>query len=287
MVQGASIVFRVFMHTRLGLSLVALAFCLAGQATQAVGDLVTFDELTTYTANTARGSYYNGDSGIGSNTLGWSSGGVGFGNNYDSRFGGFWGGFSYSNINDPSTPGFGNQYAANTATGVGGSENYALAFGGPRAYFNLPTLRQLQSVFVTNTAYATFSMQDGDQFAKKFGGVNGDDPDFFSVRFEGYSGLNGTGALTGSVDFLLADYQLDNSRDYIIRDWTQVDLTNLGMVNSVRLSFTSSDVGQFGINTPTYVALDNLAFSAVPEPSSMAILATSLGAIAWLRLRKR
>ena len=121
-------------------------------------------------------------------------------------------------------------------------------------------------------------MLNGDQFAKQFGGPTGDDPDFFSVTL---TGVDGGGAETGAVTFFLADYRFaDNSLDYVVNDWQKVDLTPLGAARSIGLSFASSDVGQFGINTPTYVALDDLTL--VPEPASLALLA-----VGGLLLRRR
>jgi hypothetical protein len=75
-------------------------------------EIVTFDELSSWTSTTATGSYFNGDSGIGTNSIGWSSNGVTFGNSFNAQFGGFWSGFGYSNVRDVTTAGFTNQYAA-------------------------------------------------------------------------------------------------------------------------------------------------------------------------------
>lgn len=193
----------------------------------------------------------------------------------------FWSGFSFSNVNDTSTPGFGNQYAAYTGTDVSGDGNYAVAF--PTAFIDLPLGQSIGSIRVTNTTYAALSMLNGDTFAKQFGGVTGDDPDFFDVIFTGYTGSGASGSETGTVSFRLADYTFtDNSNDYIVDTWELVDLTGLGDANSIGISFASSDAGSFGINTPTYVALDNLVI--VPEPSSLAILA--LSGIATTRRRR-
>jgi hypothetical protein len=124
-------------------------------------------------------------------------------------------------------------------------------------------------------------MLNGDQFAKKFGGASGDDPDFFLLTI---TGLDASNQSVGSVDFYLADYRSsDNSLDYIVDTWESVDLS--GLEGATRLSFavTSSDIGQFGLNTPAYVALDNLVLEsregkAVPENFSLlSILA--LGAL--------
>jgi hypothetical protein len=170
---------------------------------------------------------------------------------------------------------------------VGSGGNYAVVYSGSQAFWNMQRPSNLQSIFLTNTAYTMYSILDGDQFTERFGGPNGDDPDFFSVRFEGFDSFGGNGTSTGFVDFFLADYRFDdNSLDYVIRDWTQVNLSSLGLVQSVRISFASSDVGQFGINTPTYVAIDNLAISAVPEPSSWLMAAVVVGGMMARRMRQ-
>jgi hypothetical protein len=65
-----------------------------------------------------------------------------------------------------------------------------------------------------------------------------------------------------SVDFYLADYRFtDNTKDYILKTWEWVDCGKLGLVDSIYFNLTSSDVGAFGINTPTYFCLDNFTTS--------------------------
>ena len=136
-----------------------------------------------------------------------------------------------------------------------------------------------------NSTFAALEILHGSGFAKKFGGVTGDDPDWFSVTFTGYD-ADGFG--TGTVVVYLADYRFaDNASDYLVSDWTTYDLSGLGSgVKTIVLSLASSDVGAFGINTPTYVALDDLAYVAVPEPAAAATIA-GLGAIAVAVSRRR
>jgi Domain of unknown function (DUF4465)/PEP-CTERM motif len=220
----------------------------------------------------------------------FTSGGATFNNNYSAAFGA-WSGWSYSNMSNTTTAGFGNQYAAYapaTASGSGdNSANYgvAFAFSPGDATITLPAALRPQSIRVTNTTYAAISMRDGDAFAKKFGGPTGNDPDFFLLTIAGRNALN---QLTGSVDFYLADYRFtNNALDYIVSQWTTIDLTSLG-ADTTRLDFgfTSSDNGPFGINTPTYVAADNLVMTAVPEPGSFTLLALA-GLAAWRVQRQK
>jgi hypothetical protein len=180
--------------------------------------------------------------------------------------------------------------------GAGASPTFAVT-SGTSSTINVPVGSSVQSVKATNTATTFYSLRDGDQFAKPFGKVfdenlgenggwvEGSVPDWFKVTFTGYTGTSRTGTITGQVDFYLADYQFSNpSQDYIIQEWTAIDLTALGEVGSIGLGFSSSDNGSWGMNTPAYVALDDLVVS-VPEPSGL--LLAACGAAAWIAWRRR
>ena len=138
------------------------------------------------------------------------------------------------------------------------------------------------SLRVTNTTYAALSMQNGDSFAKKFGGPSGNDPDFFKVII---SALDASDARMGTLEVFLADFRFaDNAQDYIADDWTAVDLSSFGDgVSKLQFTLASSDNGQFGMNTPAYFAIDHVA--VVPEPVSLALLLSGLAAIGSLRRR--
>jgi hypothetical protein len=230
-------------------------------------------------------SFYNG--GPVSNNNGWTSGNVFFNNSYSSDFGGFWSGWSYSNVRNNTTPGFGNQYAAFPGGGVGGSGNYAVAYTSNPLYFDLPTDFRAESARIANTTYAALSMINGDPFAKKFGGATGNDPDFFLLTIRGFENVGAQGNVTGSIPFYLADYRsANNALDYVVSDWQLVDLTSLGNARSIAFTFSSSDVGAFGINTPTYFALDDVSIAAVPEPTSSLFVAMAT-TIAWYARMRR
>ena len=91
--------------------------------------------------------------------------------------------------------------------------------------------------------------------AKQFGGVDGTDPDYFKLLVWGRKGRSSTDTL----DFYLADYRDDDSeKDFIIETWQWVDLSSLGKVDSLIFGLESSDMGDWGMNTPAYFCLDDL-----------------------------
>ena len=192
---------------------------------------------------------------------GFESDGVRFNNSFDPTFGS-WGGWSVSNTTDRTTPGFGNQYSAISGGGANDSATYAVASalaGGTIPAISLENPQgdlRFQSLMVTNTTYASLSMSDGDAFAKKFGGESGDDPDFFLLTIEG---RGADGKSVGIVEFHLADFRFDdNGEDYIVDQWTIVDVSSLVGATRLEFALSSSDVGDFGMNTPAYFAIDNV-----------------------------
>lgn len=143
----------------------------------------------------------------------------------------------------------------------------------------------VKSAWITNTTFAALSMLNGDGFAKKFGGVTGNDPDYFLLTISGTDSAKEK----KRVDFYLANYRfVDNSDDYVVDTWTLVDLTPLGDARELTFELSSSDNGTFGMNTPAYFAMDDLEFIAAPEPGTLAMftVGASLSA-AFLRRRRR
>ncbi|MEZ5174386.1 MAG: DUF4465 domain-containing protein [Bacteroidia bacterium] len=188
-----------------------------------------------------------------------------FPSNWDTSFGGYWlSGWAYSNMTDSSTSGYENQFSAKPGSGHNQSSNYAVALDNGYFLVNGWQYNSPEYMWITNTTYAHNSMRDGDGFAKKFGGMDGNDPDYFYVEFRAfYHGL----PAGDSVQVFLADFRsADNSEDYILNEWTAVDLSPLGLntldVDSVAYTFHSSDTGEFGINTPKYFCIDDLGFNA-------------------------
>jgi len=173
----------------------------------------------------------------------------------DTGFGFWLGGWAVSTKTDSLSSGIGNQYSARPGGGAAGSEGYGVATSSAVVQYGEGGFTPV-SMQVTNSTYAHNSMRDGDQFAKKFGGETGDDPDFFRLIIQKYLGDS---LYADSVVFYLADFRFeDNSQDYIVSDWETVNLDSLGVADSLFFRFETSDVGEFGPNTPFYFCMDNL-----------------------------
>ena len=187
-------------------------------------------------------------------------------NVYDTAWGS-WTGFSISNITDTITSGWGNQYSSFPGHGSNNSANYGVFYDSGVISFSPSESRVFDSIKITNTTYAAISIRDGDAYGKQFGsqtdangiidGTNGED--FFKVWVicEDYDG-----SIQDSIEFYLADYRFaNNAQDYIVNEWTNIDLTGLGFyVNKISFRFESSDVSFGYINTPTYFAIDDISY---------------------------
>lgn len=256
-------------HRRKSVVVLGSLVVLAAAARPLSGAVIGFEEFAAPPWSLGPESYYNGADGAG----GFASGGAAFNNTFVDYGGGFtfWSGWAVSNVTDTTTPGYENQFAAFPGSGADGSAFYGVASVSafdPLPTITLPAGAVPQSVRITNTTYAALSMLYGDQFATQFGGSTGTDPDWFRLTI---TGLDAAAAPVGSIEFYLADYRFaDSQLDYILDEWTLVDLTPLAGARALTLNLASSDNGAWGMNTPAYFALDELLYA--PEPATVVVL---------------
>lgn len=244
-----------------------LAFVMCGICLPARALTIDFEDLP-FPTHPLR---YKGEDGAGQ----FETGGVAFINHFTDFGGGCcWEGFAYSRETEvppleTSSMLWNYQYVAWPGSGSQGSSNYVVVFSGidageggiiPRV--TLPQGAKLQSIDVTNVAYAALSVRNGDGFGKKFGGESGTDPDWFRMDIEAH---DAEGESLGKVEFYLADYR--GNDDYIIDTWKTLDLSPLAhaSVTSLTFRFDSSDHSSFGLDTPAYAALDNLVLTFPAE----------------------
>jgi hypothetical protein len=188
-------------------------------------------------------SYWNGSDGSGA----FTSGNATFSNSYNAEWGS-WDGFSYSNLTDTTTEGIAGQYSAIAGGGALNTDTYVIgycsAFATSPPTVTFSSAQTVTGTYVTNNAYAYYSMLKGDQFAKQF-----KETDWFKLTI---TGKDANGNVTGTVKFNLA------IGTNILNTWEWVDLRSLETVKTLEFTLSSSDTGDYGMNTPAYFAMDYL-----------------------------
>lgn len=204
------------------------------------------------------------------NQLKYEADGASFNNNYDDQYGS-WDGFAYSCLGSDSYSSFDpDQYKVYSSTGdlkkgAGhNSDKFAIGYGSD--YTGWPTITfdsavKIKSLWLNNTAYAYNTIKNGDAFAKKF--VKGD---WFLLTIEGYDDDSETATPVYAKTFYLADYRAELPVDhYIVSEWTLCDafVNSDSPVKKLVFKLSSSDVGAYGMNTPSYFALDDVKFEVM------------------------
>ena len=191
-------------------------------------------------------SFWNGADGSGS----FTSGDFTFTNNFTDwgEYGTSWDGFAYSTMTATTYASLDDQYNSCVGHGANDSKTFAVVYYNSYAKI-LPTVARKdrasfepQACFVTNSAYAYTSMKEGDAYAKKF-----DENDWFLITATGYL----DDIRVGTAEYYLAQ------NGQIADDWEIFDLSGIGTVDRVLFSLSSSDNGEWGMNTPAYFCLDN------------------------------
>jgi hypothetical protein len=268
---------------RLSAVLIACSLWIATSPTLA--EVIDFQDLVVPPSG-----YFNGDSGTlspgQSEAQPWRSGGVSFANLFGiDSYGGFnyeyWNGFAYSNVVNTTDPAFTNQYASYPGGGYQ-SSTYAVAhvlYDGDSATLSLPGPASVTGFQIANTTYSALTMRDGDQY-----GFSAPLPPggWFATTATGKLG----GGVTGTATYYLADLRGDTPPG-ILASWDWFELSGLGVVDSIEFTFSGSDTGTFGLNTPAYFAMDTLTVNAVPEPASWSMLLAGFVATMSFRVWRR
>jgi len=221
-------------------------------------------------------SFDNGSGGL----TNFTNGAITLSNDYNVG-GGYWSGFSISNITDNTTPGYANEYSAYTGGGKN-SDNYAVyTFAGDIS--GNSDIIAIESIEITNATYSALSMLNGDMFAKVFGSINNADGNPDGTNGEDYFrvwviGEDYAGVTKDSIEFYLADYRFsDNTQDYIVDDWNTIDFTSFSFpVNRIKFRFESSDMSFGYINTPGYLIVDDITYNSDLNVNENALTSVSI-----------
>lgn len=157
-----------------------------------------------------------------------------------------WSGFAASSKTDTITSGYANQYSVMNSSGAFGSKKFALAYNYAEIYCPTNTNENfaIKSIMVNNSTYAYLYMK-GEFSAEKW----------YKVIIAGY--LNNI--KNNEVEYYLADFR--KGKSFIVKEWTKIDLSSLGKVDKIAISFDSNDKSGTWFNNPTYVCIDNVEFT--------------------------
>lgn len=174
---------------------------------------------------------------------------------YNEEFS-YWGGFALTRKFDTDAANglFENQYAvynASASEGDGALIYYYDSYNEP-CDIVLKDATMLTSVRLNLTTYTYASITDEDinSYARIFA-----DGDYLKVVF---TAMSADEALD-SVECYVVDYR--GGKRFVATNWDIYDLRSLGKgYDAVRVTIETTDVGEYGANTPLYIALDELNF---------------------------
>lgn len=113
--------------------------------------------------------------------------------------------------------------------------------------FNTDKNYEVLGAYFNLNSYTYYAIEHGDGFSRAF-----DNGDRFSLIVHGVSPDDSE----KTVDVTLASSL--NGDLTVNRGWKYVDLSDLGVVNQIWFSMTSTDSGAYGMNTPAYFCMDKL-----------------------------
>ena len=224
--------------------------------------IATFEDLTLEPESSWWGPADNAEEVAGAYGTEWvgtfKSGSYEFVNSVNPDWGS-WMGCSYSNTTATSFESYEkDQWNSAAGHGAEGSTNYGVLYGNslpntPMEVIKVadaPDGRVVKGMNITNSAWVVECVKNGNGAAKKF-----EQGSWFKVIFTGTKADKST----ASVEYYLADYRSENEADWTcLTDWAWIDLSSLGKVVSLSVSFDGTDKSYGYLSTSTYVCIDNV-----------------------------
>lgn len=181
-----------------------------------------------------------------------------------------WAGFAFSAVSNVTVNWYTNQYAAIAPR----TSTYAVGFHShwdnvaPEIAFAVPAAPR--SVLLNNTTWAALSMRHGCAPARAFSAG-----DTFILTL---TACDADGQVLAATNHFLADFR--DGKTFIQTNWTELDLSWMPPgVASLVGTLETTDVGEWGANTPTYFALADFTYGY--SDGSDGIAATNPAILCW------
>ena len=169
----------------------------------------------------------------------------------------YWGGFAVSKVfdTDAANGKFENQYAVYNTAAASGAKfllYYYDSYSEPcDLIFKKSVMLNSVKLNLSTYTYASITDEDINTFARKF--VEGDYLKVVFTPLDDFERPAGDG-----VECYVVDYR--DGKRFIADDWQTFYLGFMAYGN-VRVTIETSDVGEYGANTPLYICLDSLEYN--------------------------
>ncbi|MBP3548011.1 MAG: DUF4465 domain-containing protein [Alistipes sp.] len=171
---------------------------------------------------------------------------------------GYWGGFAQCNGYNMEDGTYANQYSVyNTSAATGNSYllYYYDSYNEPCdilcRYFGNYQFTTVRLNLTTYT-YKSITEEDVNTFARAF-----TEGDYLKVTFTALMENKTEGV---STECYVVDYR--EGRRFVATNWDTFDISALsGELWGIRVRIETSDVGEYGANTPLYICMDDLTFT--------------------------
>lgn len=171
----------------------------------------------------------------------------------------YWGGFAQSRVydSDAANGKYENQYAVYNDKAASGNSfllYYYDSYSEPcDMVFNANATFVLDSIKLnlSTYTYASITNEDINTFARKF-----DEDDYLKVLFTPLDADEQPAS--EAVECYVVDYR--DGKRFIADNWQEFYL-GITTSGNVRVSIETSDVGEYGANTPLYICMDDLKYS--------------------------
>lgn len=180
---------------------------------------------------------------------------------YGTSLGSIWFGFCPSKVNDAadySDDWTNHQWASIAGGGVNGPNSPYVVACWNTGDANSCTMRLADhgvfypdDLYITNTTYGYYAMKNGTPFSRAFG------PDDRCM-------LEITGYLNGVKKYATVEVFLANGTD-ILNTWKSIEVSKLGTVDTIVFTMTSTDSGQWGMNTPAYFCIGSMGYTEMAD----------------------
>lgn len=157
----------------------------------------------------------------------------------------------------------------NRGAGANSSNTFAVINGCNQAKYNATLSDNCAEIYFTNSAEFIVLAVQVCPTSYVYGNISGPNPfgcdtslkdakGYFCVNAYGYDAAGRPTNGGSPVTFYFCDYRPTTLPNVpYITGWNSWTLEQLGKVNKIRFDFDGSDVGEWGLNTPTYACLDD------------------------------